>query len=199
MQVETAQTAIYRLLNNVVPRRLSDREEKLGFISSTVAEYTEDGCVCSKEDAISFLQDANIDLDEEDLEKVAGLIELLTGGGEETATTEEDDFVVDDGSCEMCERVMRRTFHHLIPKEVHHRYMKKQKLPQNLVGSKVQCTTVGLNTYGTLICRQCHSAIHRTESNDVLAEKYNTVDLLLSHPQIYAFAKWNSKQRMKGI
>ena len=36
------------------------------------------------------------------------------------------------GDCELCARTMDVTFHHLVPKETHKRYLKKKKLPHNL-------------------------------------------------------------------
>ena len=110
----------------------------------------------------------------------------------------------DDGTCELCERDVRRTFHHLIPKETHNRYLKKKTLPENItaianeIGIDASMSRVWLNTYGTMICSSCHSAVHRAASNEELAEKYNTVELLLEHPQVYAFAKYNSKQPVRN-
>jgi hypothetical protein len=110
----------------------------------------------------------------------------------------------DDGTCELCERDVRRTFHHLIPKETHNRYLKKKTLPENItaianeIGIDASMSRVWLNTYGTMLCSSCHSAVHRAASNEELAEKYNTVELLLEHPQVYAFAKYNSKQPVRN-
>eukprot|EP00397_Hematodinium_sp_SG-2012_P058057 GEMP01073147.1.p1 GENE.GEMP01073147.1~~GEMP01073147.1.p1 ORF type:complete len:214 (+),score=70.40 GEMP01073147.1:176-817(+) len=42
---------------------------------------------------------------------------------------EEDDMGI--GECDMCERTMNLTFHHLIPKETHRRYLKRHRLPAN--------------------------------------------------------------------
>jgi serine protease inhibitor ecotin len=132
------------------------------------------------------------DMDEDDMVEIAATIEILTGGG--SVIEQSQDVEDDDGTCELCEREMRRTFHHLIPKETHNKYLKKKQLPENIMGD---CNRVWLNTYGAMVCRTCHSAIHNAAPNDELAEKYNTIDLLLTHPKIYAFAKYNSKQPVR--
>jgi hypothetical protein len=152
------------------------------------------------------------DLDSEDLNILSRTISLMTGGGESldydnnndnNETIEKEDVEDDDGTCELCEREVRRTFHHLIPKETHSKYLKKQTLPQNLklvaldIGVDSSMSKVWLNMYGIMVCRPCHSAIHLAASNDDLAEHYNTLDLLLGHSQIYAFAKYNSKQPVR--
>ena len=176
------------------------------FVAETVAANVEEDIVLSAEDATTLLLDAgaieiNInlyficilwlglgDMDEEDLREITSTIVVLTGGGQE----QEDDNDEDDGTCEMCERDIRRSFHHLIPKETHNRYLKKGKLPSNIVNGEL--TRTWLNKYGVMVCRTCHSAIHSAVPNNDLAENYNSLDLLLTHPKIYAFAKYNSQQ-----
>ena len=147
------------------------------------------------------------DLDEEELHSLASTISLMTGCDDELLKEEangDKDVPDDDGTCELCERDVRRTFHHLIPKETHNRYLKKKTLPENItaianeIGIDASMSRVWLNTYGTMICSSCHSAVHRAASNEELAEKYNTVELLLEHPQVYAFAKYNSKQPVRN-
>lgn len=133
------------------------------------------------------------DIDEDDMMEIAATIVILTGGTE-SADEKENDINDDDGTCEMCERDIRRTFHHLIPKETHGKYLKKKQLPENVVGD---VNRVWLNTYGIMVCRTCHSAIHNAAPNDELAEKYNTLERLLTHPKIFAFAKYNSKQPVR--
>lgn len=154
-------------------------------------------------------------LETEDLQILSGTISLMTGsegdgdggrrGQEDTEDTEEEVNVPDDdGTCELCERDVRRTFHHLIPKETHSKYLKKKTLPGNIkdiatnLGIEPSMSRVWLNTYGTMICGKCHSAVHNAASNDDLAENYNTVELLLEHPKILAFAKYNSKQPVRN-
>lgn len=52
------------------------------------------------------------------------------------------------GTCELCERLTRVTAHHLRPKEMHQRLLKKGFTREELA----KCA---------MICRPCHSAVHR--------------------------------------
>lgn len=72
---------------------------------------------------LSLTQDAGIELDPDDLTDICSTIAYLTDpdptvGLEGDAEGEGEEEEVDDGTCEMCERLTSRTFHHLIPKEV---------------------------------------------------------------------------------
>ena len=75
---------------------------------------------------------------------------------------DEDDTVA---GCELCEREMPLTFHHLIPKQEAPKY--KTRL------SKAELVR------GVHVCRPCHSAIHRTFTNQQLAASRRTIDSLL--------------------
>ncbi len=70
--------------------------------------------------------------------------------------------------CPLCERVIPSSQldeHHLVPK---------------LKGGR---ETVGLH-------RICHRQIHALFSEAELAQKYNTADALLTHPEILRFVQW---------
>mmetsp|Transcript_71158 Transcript_71158/g.230305 ORF Transcript_71158/g.230305 Transcript_71158/m.230305 type:complete len:416 (-) Transcript_71158:80-1327(-) len=110
------------------------------------------------------------------------------------------DIVVDDegseenlqeGECEICHRRLLLTFHHLIPKDTHPTYLKK-RLPRGIEGEP---TRHFLNTYGTMVCRKCHSMVHSLASNAVLATDYNTLEKILAHPVVQKWAEWAAKQR----
>lgn len=97
-----------------------------------------------------------------------------------------------DGNCEMCGRYMPLTFHHLIPKDTHPTYLKK-RLPTGIEGEP---TRAFLNTYGTMICRQCHSYVHRIADNHTLAKEYNTVGKIMAHAMVQKWVEWASKQQV---
>merc|ERR1712232_272619 len=102
---------------------------------------------------------------------------------------------LEEGHCEMCGRYLLLTFHHLIPKDTHRKYIGK-KLPKGVEGEP---TRWFLNTHGTMICRSCHSTVHHFASNDVLGAEYNTLEKLLAEPYIQRwieFAK-NRKPALK--
>mmetsp|Transcript_4149 Transcript_4149/g.8145 ORF Transcript_4149/g.8145 Transcript_4149/m.8145 type:complete len:396 (+) Transcript_4149:169-1356(+) len=60
---------------------------------------------------------------------------------------------VQHGACELCKCKRRLTFHHLIPKETHHRFV-GNSLPAGLDGEP---TRIFLGSYGANLCRPCHS------------------------------------------
>lgn len=102
---------------------------------------------------------------------------------------------LEEGHCEMCRRYLLLTFHHLIPKDTHRKYIGK-KLPKGVEGEP---TRWFLNTHGTMICRSCHSTVHHFASNDVLGAEYNTLEKLLAEPYIQRWVEFakNRKPALK--
>ena len=90
-----------------------------------------------------------------------------------------------EGACEMCARRMRLTFHHLVPRSTHNKYVGRA-VPAGLPDDAVP-TKIYLGSYGIMVCRPCHCVIHRHAPNAALATKYNTLESLLEAPSI---AKW---------
>lgn len=89
------------------------------------------------------------------------------------------------GECPCCGRVTKLTFHHLIPKKMHRRtYFKKH-------------VSRAVRAEGIMICRQCHSGIHRFYDEMTLAKKLNTLALLTSDPALARFFAWVGKQRIR--
>lgn len=87
--------------------------------------------------------------------------------------------------CELCDREVRLTFHHLIPRRVHKRtrFIRQHGKEQ-------------MRSTGIWLCTLCHSGIHTIIPNErVLAESYNTKDLLLSHEGIARHIAWARKQK----
>merc|ERR1712014_29706 len=87
------------------------------------------------------------------------------------------------GCCELCGREeLTLTFHHLIPKEVHGRFLGKG-LPPGIEeaaaaqGLEPKPTREFLNSYVSMLCRFCHSTVHRLAPNAVLAERYNSLEV----------------------
>jgi len=100
--------------------------------------------------------------------------------------TPQDSSDGDDGApldCEVCERSVRLTRHHLFPREMHKFCIKRSLAsPQELERRVLHC------------CRLCHSAIHRFFTNEDLALRYNTLQLLLADDKFFRFARWNAAQ-----
>ncbi|OCH91230.1 hypothetical protein OBBRIDRAFT_544041 [Obba rivulosa] len=85
--------------------------------------------------------------------------------------------------CEICEREIPLTYHHLIPRQVHAKVLKKGWHPQAMLNSVAW------------LCRPCHSAVHQVASNEVLARSFYTVELLLEREDIQKWRKYAAKQR----
>ena len=92
-----------------------------------------------------------------------------------------------ESKCEMCEREMELTFHHLIPKQVHSKNWCKKKF------SRQEMKTRGID-----ICKDCHSHLHTQYSHAQLARELNTLELILTNEDILRFIGWVSKQRKKA-
>lgn len=96
---------------------------------------------------------------------------------------EEDELI---NCCLMCEREIHLTKHHLIPREMHERFLKKSSISKEELNQTIA------------ICRMCHSTIHRFFSNKELAEKYNTFEALMADEKIFKYAKWASGLKQRG-
>jgi hypothetical protein len=131
---------------------------------------------------------------------------------------EVDGEVIGDGECELCERDIKLTKHHLIPcstwPRIFPRLMNAAEAlksqgshrAQLILGQGLEHLEPSLRNASKtsmrrilqrtcLICRPCHSTIHRTHDNLTLARDYSTVELLLGDETIYKFCKWASKQK----
>ena len=153
-------------------------EEKATESSEKFVEFVKD---MLPEHVISALEDINGD--------DSFLLEIWNDKFERIPdVTEDASELLADGQCEICERFVRLTRHHVYPREVHKSYRKK--------GHDVDL----LNTT-IAICRMCHSTIHRFFTNEELAARYHSVTLLLSDERFFRYARWASAQsnnRYKG-
>lgn len=130
-----------------------------------------------------------------------------------------------DGECELCDRYINLTKHHLIPKSTWPRMQTKllHAAEANEKGDREKALLIlgpGLLDLleGTQsgyrfvlssdkavvrailhdtcdICRQCHTTVHATHNNMELALHYNTVEKLLEDERISKFCKWASRQK----
>jgi hypothetical protein len=89
--------------------------------------------------------------------------------------------------CVFCNReVSFTTRHHLIPKTTHSKKKIRKRFPKE---RRVETIDV---------CCDCHKTIHKFIPEMQLATEYNSLDLLLSHPELQNFKIWIVKQR-EGI
>jgi uncharacterized Fe-S cluster-containing MiaB family protein len=82
---------------------------------------------------------------------------------------------------------MPLTFHHLIPKTTHKRMLKR-----NLFEKKEL-------QRGIDVCRPCHNALHKLIDEFTMAEKYNTLELLLEHEGVQKWIPYAEKQKVVQI
>ncbi len=89
-------------------------------------------------------------------------------------------------ACEICERSwIPLTYHHLIPRGVHAKVLKRAWHPED------QLQNVAW------LCRACHSFVHRIAGLEELAREWYTVERLLEREDVRAFASWVGKVRWK--
>ncbi|KAJ3510919.1 hypothetical protein NLJ89_g4404 [Agrocybe chaxingu] len=85
--------------------------------------------------------------------------------------------------CEICQQEVPLTYHHLIPKSVHAKVLKKGWHPESMLNSVAW------------LCRPCHSAVHQVARCEDLARNFYTVGLLLEREDIQRWQKYAAKQR----
>eukprot|EP00045_Choanoeca_perplexa_P003035 m.28348 g.28348 ORF g.28348 m.28348 type:complete len:270 (-) comp11829_c0_seq4:46-855(-) len=95
---------------------------------------------------------------------------------------DEDDLAT--GVCELCDRQVPLTRHHLIPRTTHRKYAKI-------------CTKEQLNTVA-MLCRPCHSAVHRSFDNFTLAESLRTIEALQKQASIQRWVTYAKSLRKQS-
>ncbi|EAW08079.1 uncharacterized protein ACLA_028040 [Aspergillus clavatus NRRL 1] len=90
-------------------------------------------------------------------------------------------------ACEICERDwIPLSYHHLIPRGVHAKVLKKGWHEEWMLNSVAW------------LCRACHSFVHRMASNEELAREYYTVDRILEREDVQDWARWVGRVRWKA-
>lgn len=117
--------------------------------------------------------------------------------------------------CELCERVMPLTIHHLIPRSTHPYFLAHQSLlsdtllqailgPESAVSStsaRRSASTTGLTKAHLLahqarVCRPCHSQIHTLiPDHRELGREYSTIDRLVERDDIRKWVHYIRAQR----
>ncbi len=85
--------------------------------------------------------------------------------------------------CATCHRVVPLTFHHLIPRKVHRRAHFRKHYDR-----------AELNR-GVYVCRRCHKGIHRSYDEMALAQRFCSLESLLSDDALANHFRWVAKQR----
>lgn len=90
-------------------------------------------------------------------------------------------------ACEICDRDwIPLSYHHLIPRGVHAKVLKKGWHDEWMLNSVAW------------LCRACHSFVHRMATNEELARDWYTVDLIMEREDARDWAKWVSRVRWKA-
>jgi hypothetical protein len=89
--------------------------------------------------------------------------------------------------CEICFRTwVPLTFHHLVPKFVHAKVLKRGWHTEDKLESVAW------------LCRACHSFVHRVASHEELAREWYTVDRLMEKEDVRKFGEWVGRVRWKA-
>jgi len=92
-----------------------------------------------------------------------------------------------EGVCDLCEREVTTTSHHLIPRQVHSKnWCKRMFTKEEMKRSRAE------------LCGDCHPVIHQYFTHAELARLYNTVEKLLGNEKVAKFVAWVSKQNKKA-
>jgi len=199
------------------------KEDAVGPMSTLLTEYFEQLSGEMAEDmARSVLgvevqgedQSSDDDNDDDDDERPGSDIDF--GDNED-----DDGEYIGEGECELCEREIRLTRHHLIPKTTWSKFKKKipaaveamtsgqedkarmilggtlaDDLPSEIVENPNNTILLRRFLSKTCnICRPCHSTVHKLHNELELAERFYTIDKLLEDQELLKFCKWASKQK----
>ncbi|KAJ5913627.1 hypothetical protein N7504_002510 [Penicillium tannophilum] len=107
-------------------------------------------------------------------------ISSVTTGPPAWSTTKTD-------ACEICERDwIPLSYHHLIPRGVHAKVMKKGWHDEWMLNSVAW------------LCRACHSFVHRMAGNEELAREWFTVERIMEREDVRDWANWVGRVRWKA-
>ena len=87
-------------------------------------------------------------------------------------------------SCELCGRnELPLTRHHLIPLSRHNKSRTQRTFSREAMKTDI-----------AMLCRPCHSQVHRLFDNHELANHYSTIERLQEHTEVQKFVNWIKKR-----
>lgn len=110
----------------------------------------------------------------------------------ETSGSDDEELNVDLNACQMCQRSMPLTFHHLFPKKIHKRIQERTYKGHS---ESKGIPKDELRTCGIMICRPCHSALHRTFDHEHLAKHLNSLGAILADERMQSWISYAAKQK----
>lgn len=91
-------------------------------------------------------------------------------------------------SCQLCGRTnLPLTRHHLIPRSRHNKARTQRRFSRTEMSGDI-----------AMLCRPCHSQIHKIFTNHELANYYHTIARLQEHSEVEKFVNW-VKKRPTGL
>jgi hypothetical protein len=88
--------------------------------------------------------------------------------------------------CEFCESEDAHKFHHFIPRALHRNKWFKKRYTREQMREGIE------------VCKSCHKAIHDLIPDEKeLGKHYNTIEKLLTHPQVASYVKWKRDRGQK--
>lgn len=106
------------------------------------------------------------------------------------STNNSDNRDIDDDTeaCELCGRTaLTLTRHHLIPQSKHNKARAQRTFSREAMKMDI-----------AMLCRPCHSQIHRIFDNHELVNYYHTIERLQAHSDVQSFINW-VKKRPAGL
>jgi hypothetical protein len=105
--------------------------------------------------------------------------------------------------CEICEREIPLTYHHLIPRSTHAKVLKQKWHSETMINSVAWLCRLVLNfcsarqmaQRSVYQFRYCHSTVHHVATNEELARSFYTVELLLQREDIQKWRAYAARQR----
>lgn len=91
------------------------------------------------------------------------------------------------GACALCYRQMPLTWHHLYPRDVQKKFLKRGLMTQQ------DCLS------GIHVCRQCHNTIHHSFDNETLAERLHSLETLKQQEVIQRWMAYAQKQKVRAV
>ena len=90
--------------------------------------------------------------------------------------------------CELCQCEPAHNFHHFIPRTLHrNKWFKKRYAREQM-------------RQGIEVCKSCHHAIHDLVPDEKeLGRHVNTLEKLLSHPEIGKYVQWKRGRVRQGV
>ena len=86
--------------------------------------------------------------------------------------------------CPLCQRKVKLTAHHLIPRKLHRRKHFKRHYSKRTLAATL------------LICRACHNGLHKLYDEMHLAKHLYNLELIRADPRLARHFNWVAKRRV---